>query len=1027
MSILLKLTLWQLKNALRDALTNPRKLIPLALAAVAMVWFVYIVTHPSAGTVTVFSLSDALQAHRSEAHAALFLLLSLFTAAMLDRGFAGGTLRYSASDTDYLFLTPLPSRLVLGYKLLAPAPGILFIILYNVLRSPSGPTLSVLPAWASTGAFFACAGGYQNLVVALDLVSGLGRSVLLRRVYLAGMAFFVAYAVFLSRRYGVAGVIGFAEHGLLPVLFYPCRLFADSTLATNAGRGWSAAGQLALFYGTTLVLVLAPRVNFHEAATEATERLARTLQAQQDGQWWFRGVSARSRAPMSLPPLGRGVWAIAWAHFSAAAKNPFGNFAVPALIGAVLAVIALRTSAPTEEGEMIVGIFSFYYLAGTTIGGGIFYFRRALLREPLIRPLPLPAGAVVLAEVLPRVLLTAPFYVVCGLILLVFGGSPVALASGTLLCLPLVSLCLSLLQYTIALSYPSLEDKLQAGIAQSIQMLLALLLTPALASFLAVPLSLGTPLGLSFSLFAAGCLLAAFLLWRAAARAYQSYPPDGTFMLLTKTTAKRLIRPLLIVLVLLGLGVTVGRSVNKSLHQPPPPPRTVRTHLGNIVIQVSETGTIEPVDKVDIKSKAAGRLLSIPIQEGQYVTKGQLIAVVDRSLIDPQLAGYEAQLQSAQARLAQTEAEYALQVKQTAAAIAQARAGLDTSLTHLAVVAARARPQEVAQQQEAVSRAQIAYDDSVRTQKRRESLLGRGFISQADYDASQVAVDTAASSLATAKQALLLTQAGPRVQDVADARAQVAAARVQLDSARANVGQNAVKASDIAQARASVAQISGSIQQLQVNISDTRILAPASGIVLKKYKEPNEIVQSATTGFSDAQAIVATLGSRLDVKVGINEVDISKVHARAPARITVDALPDTTFAGVVTEIAPASTNAFDTSGASSTSSISKFSVKVGFARYDARLRSGMSANVAIISQKHASVVLAPLEAVPFTGMQGQVTVLKAPGRQEKRTVVTGLRSDTDVEIVSGLHAGETLVVAPLDGAARRKSDFGGGG
>ncbi len=487
---------------------------------------------------------------------------------------------------------------------------------------------------------------------------------------------------------------------------------------------------------------------------------------------------------------------------------------------------------------------------------------------------------------------------------------------------------------------------------------------------------------------------------------------------------KRLVKPLLIVLILLGLGVTVGRSVNKSLHKPPPPPRTVLTHLGDIVIQVSETGAIEPVDKVDVKSKAAGRLLSIPIQEGQYVTHGQLIAVVDRSQIDPQLTGFQAQLRQAEARLAQTQAEYALQVKQTAAAIAQAQAGLNTAQAHLAVVAAGARPQELAQQDEAVSRARIAYDDAVRTQKRRETLLGKGFISQADYDASQVAVDTAASSLATAKQALLLTQAGPRVQDIADAKAQVQAARVQLDAARANSGQDTVKRSDIAQARASVAQISGNIQQLQVNISDTRILAPASGIVLKKYKQPNEIVQSATTGFSDAQAIVATLGSRLEVKVGINEVDISKVHAHAPASITVDALPDTTFPGVVTEIAPASTNAFDTSGASSTSSISKFSVKVAFARYDPRLRSGMSANVAIISQKRAHVVLAPLEAVSFMGRQGQVTTLTAANTQGKRTVVTGLRNDTDVEIVSGLHTGEKLVVPAIDGAARRKSDFG---
>jgi HlyD family secretion protein len=494
--------------------------------------------------------------------------------------------------------------------------------------------------------------------------------------------------------------------------------------------------------------------------------------------------------------------------------------------------------------------------------------------------------------------------------------------------------------------------------------------------------------------------------------------------------ALRLLKPAAIVLVLLGLAVAVGRGVSKSLHKPPAPPRTVVTRIGDIVIQVGETGTIQPVDQVDVKSKAAGRLLSIPIREGQFVTRGQLIAVVDRSQIDPQLARDQAQLRQAQARLTQTQAEYALQVRQTRAAIAQARAGLETARAHKAAVAALARPQEVSQGREAVDRAQISYQDALRTQKRRRSLLARGFISQADSDTSQVAVDTAASTLATARQALALTQAGPRAQDVADAQAQVDAARVQLQSAQANAGQDAVKYSDIAQARGAVAQISGDIQQLQVNVTDTRIVAPSAGLVLKKYKEPNEIVQSATTGFSDAQSIVATLGSRLEVVVGINEVDIAKVHPSARATITVDALPGVVFYGAVTEIAPASTNAFaSASGASSggggANSISKFSVKVAFDRYDPRLRSGMSADVRILSRKHARVVLAPLEAVPFTGAHGQLTVLTAPGHQEKRTVATGLRDDADVEIVSGLKPGEKIVVPPLNGAGRRKSDING--
>ena len=496
------------------------------------------------------------------------------------------------------------------------------------------------------------------------------------------------------------------------------------------------------------------------------------------------------------------------------------------------------------------------------------------------------------------------------------------------------------------------------------------------------------------------------------------------------TFLKRFLKPLVIVAVVAGVLFFVGRTVTKSLHRPPPPPRTAIAVRGDITILVSETGTIEPVDKVDVKSKAAGRLLSIPIIEGQFVQKGQLIAVVDRSQIDPLLAQDEAQLRSAQARLAQSQAQYALQVQQTASAIAEAKASLATAKTHLAAVAAAARPQELAQQKEAVDRAQISVSDALRTQKRRAALLARGFISQADYDSSQVVVDTAQSTLATARQAQALTVAGPRVQDIADAQSQVNSARVQLQAAEANTGQNAVRYSDIAQARAAVAQIAGTIQQLQVNIADTRIVAPASGFVLKKYKEPNEIVQSATTGFSDAQSIVATLGSRLQVSVGINEVDVAKVSLHAPAAVTVDALPGATFPGEVTRIAPASTNAFSTDtngGAGGISSISKFSVKVGFTRSDQRLRSGMSANVAITSRRHTHVVLVPLEAVPFSETSGQVTVLTAAKKQEKRTVQTGLRDDTQVEIVSGLRPGETVIVPPIDGSGRRKTDINGSG
>lgn len=487
---------------------------------------------------------------------------------------------------------------------------------------------------------------------------------------------------------------------------------------------------------------------------------------------------------------------------------------------------------------------------------------------------------------------------------------------------------------------------------------------------------------------------------------------------------KLIVASLIIVAIVSGL-VYVRKSSNK----PPAPPRTVTVTTGDIVVKVSETGTIEPVDKIDIKSKVAGRLLSIPIEEGQYVVKGQLIALVDRSLIDPQIASTRAQLSQGEAHLQQTVAQYNLSIKQDQMAIEEAQAALLSAKTHLEVVKAVARPQELAQDQEAVDRAKITLDDAQRNVQRKQKLLQSGYIPQSDYDTAQVALDTAASNLQTAQQALSLAVSGPREQDVADAQAGVNAAEVSLESAKVNAQEDTVKKYDIDQARGSVQQTNNDLAQLLVNLNDTTITAPSSGIVLKKYKEENEIVQSATTGFSDAQAIVATLGNRVCVQVGINEIDIAKVQQNAPVQIEVDALPDMTFDGVVTNIAPASTNAFDSTGAASAanqSAIAKFSVAIAFLKSDSRLRPGMTANVDIISAQRRKTLVVPLEALNFDGRQGTVTVLTSNNMKVQRSVTIGLRNDTSAEVLSGLHAGDHVVVAGA-GEQRRTLNINGDG
>ena len=456
-------------------------------------------------------------------------------------------------------------------------------------------------------------------------------------------------------------------------------------------------------------------------------------------------------------------------------------------------------------------------------------------------------------------------------------------------------------------------------------------------------------------------------------------------------------------------------------------PKTVRTFTGDIRVLVSETGTIEPMKKVDVRSKVAGRLISLPVQEGQRVTRGQLIAVVDRSQLDPQIARQRALLDQAQARLNQSQTSYALQVSQSRAAIEQAETDLKAAQTHLVLVAAGARPQELAKQEQSVAQARITLDDAQRTLKRKQALVGRGFIPQADVDTAQVAVDTAKSNLEAAQQSLSLLQAGPRKEEVDDARMAVQQARVRLVTAKADATQDEVRKADIAQAFAGLQQSNQDLAQLNVNLSDTKIVAPASGMVLKRYKQLDEIVQSATTGFSDTQSLIATLGSRQEIRVDINEIDVPKVHLGAPVAVHVDAVPGVDFRGTVTEIAPASTTAFsDTSTTGSSNGVSRFTVKILLASDDPRLRSGMSASVDILSAAHKRVTLLPVSALPPTGITTSVTVVEPGNKQTKRAVTLGLRDDSNAEVVAGLKAGESVLVPTPPPSDRRTFQMDGG-
>ena len=517
--------------------------------------------------------------------------------------------------------------------------------------------------------------------------------------------------------------------------------------------------------------------------------------------------------------------------------------------------------------------------------------------------------------------------------------------------------------------------------------------------------------------------------------------------------------------------------------------RIVTSSLGNVVLRVSESGTLEPVIKVDVKSRVGGRISKFLVKPGDLVTAGQLLAIVDPKEVAREVAGVAAQVRSARAGLAQANENQALVSRQMTIAVERATIGVKTADTQVAdaqvgkaeaqinlrdaelgveqaqrrltQTAAPTRPQEIAQAEASLQRIEDQMDDQRRVLERRKSLLARGFISQQDVDTVATQVRLGDSDILSARQRLNLLREGPRKEDIETARIAVDAARIRVEQAQIRVKQVAIKLTqaqitlenaknelksqqnsmgtadlrkrDVERSRADVAQIENRFAQQSVQLTETQIVAPMAGEVTGKYLEEGELVASATAGFAQGAAIVTIANlKQMQIRTNVNEVDVVKVKVGQPVEIRIDGVTGQIFHGVVASKAPASITSTQPGTSNATQSaqsnqVVRFEVKIRVTDGDVRLRPGMTAMIDILLAKKISVIRVPTEAIRTDN-----TVMIMTGTKEKpvltaRTVKLGLRTDAVTEVLSGLKDGEQIEVPKIDAKDRRKVDFQQGG
>ena len=309
----------------------------------------------------------------------------------------------------------------------------------------------------------------------------------------------------------------------------------------------------------------------------------------------------------------------------------------------------------------------------------------------------------------------------------------------------------------------------------------------------------------------------------------------------------------------------------------------------------------------------------------------------------------------------------------------------------------------------ALQNAQIAYEqarqDEITTLATRQAELDSAIANRDKVTAGAEREDiiSARAEVARAEAALNQLTGANRSSDLAAQQANIEIAQAALDKLLADPSASNLVSREAAVARAEVA-----LRSAQRDLEMATLKAPFAATIGAVNMQVGET--------ADATATISVVDlSSFHVDVPVDELDIAAVQTGQRVRITLDALPNAEVGGVVTRIAPQATR--------SEQGTTTYEVTVTLDEGSGGVRPGMTAVVEIVTEEKADVVLVPRRAVRSEGGRSYVYVpnpnltpqpvvpgQEAPPPGDQREVQIGLSNAEFVEIVSGLSAGDEVLV-----------------
>lgn len=418
--------------------------------------------------------------------------------------------------------------------------------------------------------------------------------------------------------------------------------------------------------------------------------------------------------------------------------------------------------------------------------------------------------------------------------------------------------------------------------------------------------------------------------------------------------------------------------------------RTATVARGVVQSTVSGTGNLQPESQLNLGFKTSGTVTDIYVKQGQEVAPGQLLAALDPQSAEVTLEQAKASLQSAEANLAKEE------------------------------------------------------------ETNGETSSGSG--------SSSTAGSGGAASTASARSTTVKGTATVKTTTTREREPTETSSKTSTGSSSTSTLSTATRAANLASARATVKSDTLTVQSDEQAVHDTRLYAPESGTIASLSGEVGETVSatgttrdsastgsssgsSATAGGSSASAgrsssatgtasssssssssssfaILSDLSS-MQLVVPLSESEIGNVKVGQIAAITIEALNGRKVAAHVSEVGILST---------SNSGVVSYDVTFQLDQLEAGLKPGMSATAEVVVKQAEGV------NVPTSAISGATVTVVRAGKDVRQPVVTGLAGNSSTIVLSGLKAGETIVLPSTTTSSstssllsRRAGALGGGG